>query len=159
MKGKVEQLEKESLNSIVADGSVVLTKDNVPLSIPTTGIMGMRVTKSGLNYKVNMELVGLTIQWDGDRMVTIEATAGLFNRTAGLCGTLDQSIGNDFTSKDGKLHKVNWLRYSRSFQISKMSFETICSWLQHSSIRGKCEHRTRLTIIVRMICNRMNRWN
>lgn len=83
--------------------------------------MGMRVTKSGLNYKVNMELVGLTIQWDGDRIVTVEATAGLFNRTAGLCGTLDQTIGNDFMSKDGTLHKVSWLRYSPTFLSSKIS--------------------------------------
>lgn len=85
--------------------------------------MGMRVTKSGLNYKVNMELIGLTIQWDGDRIVTVEATAGLFNRTAGLCGTLDQTIGNDFTSKDGTLHKVNWMRYSRTLQNSVMTFQ------------------------------------
>lgn len=76
------------------------------MSIPTVGVMGMRVTKNGLNYKINMELVGLTLLWDGDRMLIIEATAGLFNRTAGLCGTLDQTIGNDLMSKDGKLHKV-----------------------------------------------------
>lgn len=94
------------LHSIFADGSVVLTKDKVPMSIPTVGVMGMRVTKTGLNYKINMELVGLTLVWDGDRMLSIEATAGLFNRTAGLCGTLDQTIGNDLMSKDGKLHKV-----------------------------------------------------
>lgn len=79
------------------------------MSIPTVGMMGLRVTKSGLHYKINMELVGLTLHWDGDRMLTIEATAGLFNRTAGLCGTLDQSIANDFMSKEGKLHKVIWL--------------------------------------------------
>lgn len=79
----------------------------MPLSIPTVAVMGMRVTKTGLHYKINMELVGLTMYWDGDRMLSIEATAGLFNRTAGLCGTLDQSIGNDFMSKDRTLHKVN----------------------------------------------------
>lgn len=68
--------------------------------------MGLRVTKVGLNYKINMELIGLTIVWDTDRLVHLEATAGLFNRTAGLCGTLDQNIGNEFISKDGNVHKV-----------------------------------------------------
>lgn len=96
-----------NFNLIFADGNVILTKDKVPLSIPTVAIMGMRVTKSGLNYKISMDLVGLTMYWDGDRVLTIEATAGLFNRTAGLCGTLDQSIGNDFMSRDGTFHKVN----------------------------------------------------
>lgn len=88
------------------DGSVVLTRDNKPLAIPTVVVMGMRVSKIGLNYKIAMDLIGLTIVWDGDRLVTLEASASLFNRTIGLCGTLDQSIANDFMSKDGKLHKV-----------------------------------------------------
>lgn len=105
-------MEKTSIEwefiSLFSDGSVVLTKDSVPLPIPTVGVMGMRVTKNGLNYKINLELIGLTMYWDGDHMLTIEATAGLFNRTAGLCGTLDQSIENDFMSKDGKLHKVRF---------------------------------------------------
>lgn len=40
-------------------------------------------------------------------MVSIEATAGIFNRTAGLCGTMDQNGENDFMSKDGTLHTVS----------------------------------------------------
>lgn len=138
-------------NLIFADGNVVLTKDKVPLSIPTVAIMGMRVTKSGLSYKISMDLVGLTMYWDGDRVLTIEATAGLFNRTAGLCGTLDQSIGNDFVSRDGTFHKVNLLRifllcfskFSRYPTIYFLFFCDIYSWLHHLSIRGKCKHRTK----------------
>lgn len=41
-------------------------------------------------------------------MVSIEATAGIFNRTAGLCGTMDQNGENDFMSKDGTIHKVSF---------------------------------------------------
>lgn len=75
------------------------------MAIPVQ-IMGLRVTKVGLDYKISLELIGLTINWDAERLVHIEATAALFNRTAGLCGTLDQDPVNDFASKDGTVHKV-----------------------------------------------------
>lgn len=90
---------------ILADGSVVLFKDDKELAIPMQ-IMGLRITKVGLNYKINLELIGLTINWDAQRLINIETTAALFNRTAGLCGTLDQDPSNDFTSKDDTIHKV-----------------------------------------------------
>lgn len=61
----------------------------------------------GHNLKVNLEAVGLTLLWDTNKLITVEATAGLYNRTGGLCGTIDQQPGNDFTSKNGALHKVN----------------------------------------------------
>lgn len=89
----------------LADGSMVLFKDEKELTIPMQ-IMGLRITKVGLNYKINLELIGLTINWDAQRLVNIEATAALFNRTAGLCGTNDQDPTNDFSSKDRSLHKV-----------------------------------------------------
>lgn len=111
-------------------------KDKTPMPIPTVGVMGLRVSKSGLNYKINMELVGLTLYWDGDRVLTAEATAGLFNRTSGLCGTLDQTIGNDLMSKDGKLHKVISMEFL--FVHTELKFSRTCSWLRRSSIRGKC---------------------
>lgn len=88
-----------------ADGSVVLFKEDREMAVPMQ-IMGLRITKVGLTYKINMELIGLTISWDAQRLINIETTAALFNRTAGLCGTLDQDTTNDFTSKDGTVHKV-----------------------------------------------------
>lgn len=87
------------------NGSVGLFKESKEMAIPIQ-IMGLRITKVGLNYKINLELVGITILWDTYRMINIEASAALFNRTAGLCGTLDQQINNDLSSKDGSIHKV-----------------------------------------------------
>lgn len=87
------------------DGSVALFKDDKPMTIPVQ-IMGLRVTKAGWAYKINLELIGLTINWDAEHLIHVEATAALFNRTAGLCGTLDQDPTNDFASKDGTVHKV-----------------------------------------------------
>lgn len=75
--------------------------------------MGLRITKAGLNYKISLELIGLTINWDAQRLINIEATAALFNRTAGLCGTLDQDPSNDFASKDRTVHKVKPFSYSQ----------------------------------------------
>lgn len=92
---------------IILDNTIVLFKEDKQLSIPIQ-IMGLRITKLGLSYKIHMELIGLTILWDAERMVNIEATAGLFNRTSGLCGTLDQNPSNDFMSKDGSVHKVSF---------------------------------------------------
>lgn len=67
----------------------------------------MRVTLIGHKLNIILETVGVTVHWDGRKMVSIEATAGVFNRTAGLCGTMDQNGANDFMSKDGTVHKVS----------------------------------------------------
>lgn len=88
-----------------SDGSVVLFKEDKEMAIPMQ-IMGLRITKVGLTFKISLELIGLTIHWDAERLINIEATAALFNRTAGMCGTLDQDPTNDFASKDGTVHKV-----------------------------------------------------
>lgn len=87
------------------DGSVVVFKEDRQMSIPIQ-IMGLHITKLGLSYKISLELIGLTIIWDAERMINIEASAALFNRTDGLCGTNDENIANDFMSKDGTVHKV-----------------------------------------------------
>lgn len=86
------------------------------------------MTLIGHKLSILLEAIGATIHWDvsfcfyefllcrkiitktsfqGQKMVTIEATAGLFNRTAGLCGTMDQNAQNDFMSKDGTVHTVS----------------------------------------------------
>lgn len=90
----------------IADDSVVVFKEDKQMPIPIQ-IMGLRITKMGLSYKIGLELIGLTIIWDAQRMVTIEASPALFNRTDGLCGTNDQNTANDFMSKDGTIHKVS----------------------------------------------------
>ncbi|XP_031619378.1 hemocytin isoform X2 [Contarinia nasturtii] len=90
----------ESIN-----GSVVLFKEDKEMAIPMQ-IMGLRISKVGLTFKISLELIGITIYWDAQRGMNIETTAALFNRTAGLCGTLDQDVTNDFASKDGTVHKT-----------------------------------------------------
>lgn len=80
--------------------------DGRPLPIPVQR-PGIRISMLGHKLKVAMDTVGLVVVWDTDRMVTVEATAQLWNRTSGLCGTLDQDVTNEFRSKDGTPLKVN----------------------------------------------------
>lgn len=87
------------------DGAFRLSTIKRQLPIPAQ-LAGMRVTMVGHKLKIALEAVGISVLWDAQRMVSIEATAGLWNRTAGLCGTLDQDIENEFKSKDGTKLKV-----------------------------------------------------
>lgn len=87
------------------DGMIRLKTPKKELPIPSQ-LVGIRVAMVGNKLLVDMAAVGIAIQWDGFKLVTIEAQAGLWNRTAGLCGTLDQNLENDFMSKDGTRHKL-----------------------------------------------------
>ena len=75
------------------------------LPIPSQ-LAGMRVKIIGHQLHVTLEGVGVSVLWDLNKMVTVEATASLWNRTAGLCGTMDEDVQNEFLSKDGSKHKV-----------------------------------------------------
>lgn len=96
---------------VSVDGTIRLYTSRAELPIPTQ-MQGIRVSVLGHNLKIQLETVGLTVLWDLNRLIVVEATAGLFNRTAGLCGTIDQRPENDFVSKNGVLHKVELLSTS-----------------------------------------------
>lgn len=91
-----------------ADDLVQLKMDGRPLPIPIQK-PGIQVSMLGHKLKVAMDSVGLIVLWDTDRVVTVEATAQLWNRTAGLCGTLDQDVMNEFRSRDGTNLKVHFV--------------------------------------------------
>lgn len=69
-----------------------------------------------------MDAVGLVVLWDSDRLVTVEATSQLWNRTAGLCGTLDQDVANEFRSKDGTHLKVHFTEIVQKLGIYSKHF-------------------------------------
>lgn len=75
----------------------------IPIPVQMTGL---KVSRSGMDIRIRLESVPLTILWDTKKFVQIDATASIWNRTAGLCGTNDGSPKTDFTSKDGKLHET-----------------------------------------------------
>jgi von Willebrand factor len=87
------------------NGQVKLSIGKKQFPIPVQ-IVGMKVTASGLDIRIHLESVPLTIVWDTKKFVQVEATPSIWNRTAGLCGTLDGNPDNDFTSKDGIIQKL-----------------------------------------------------
>lgn len=75
----------------------------IPLQRPE-----IRATMVGKKLKVTLDALGITMLWDLEDMISLESTAALWNRTGGLCGTLDADVSNDFRSKDGTELKVSW---------------------------------------------------
>lgn len=73
------------------------------LPIPSQ-MPGIRVSLVGSDLKIELEQIQSTITWDSNKFITVEASPSAWNRTAGLCGTFDSDLSNDFASKDGSLH-------------------------------------------------------
>ena len=46
---------------------------------------------------------GINIKWDGRNTAQIEIPQLYYNKTCGLCGTLDDDASNDFMTSDGVL--------------------------------------------------------
>ena len=46
---------------------------------------------------------GLSVQWDGKNRANIKLPYQYWNNTCGLCGTLNDDAGDDFTTPDGGL--------------------------------------------------------
>lgn len=138
------------------DGMVRLFTTKKQLPIPAQ-LPGMRVTLVGHRLNIGLDAIGLTIGWDGYKLVTIEATAGLWNRTAGLCGTLDQNINNDFMSKDGTLHKMastfvdSWRAPTLDVNANKCSME-----IQNDGLELECPEDTQnkaFTVCRKLLAN------
>lgn len=77
----------------------VKAKLQIPAQMP-----GLRVNLIGRDLRIELEQAQTRITWDSQKLVTIEASAAVWNRTAGLCGTFDSDFTNDFASKDGSIH-------------------------------------------------------
>lgn len=95
-----EQFTFEKVDGIV---KMFTTKKEIPIPVQMTGL---KVTRSGTDLRIVLEQIPLVIVWDSNKFVQIDATESLWNRTAGLCGTLDGIMSNDFASKDGSSYKV-----------------------------------------------------
>lgn len=84
-------------------GTIKFYTIKAQLPIPSQ-LPGIKVQLIGSALKINMEQVQSTITWDSDKFITIEAAPSVWNRTAGLCGTFDSDLSNDFASQDGSVH-------------------------------------------------------
>ncbi|XP_059615285.1 hemocytin [Phlebotomus argentipes] len=87
------------------NGSVRFSSPKSVLPIPSQ-LTGMKVTMIGHRVKIVLESVQTSILWDTDKLVVVEASPSLWNRTGGLCGTMDMDVRNDFISKTGAQQKL-----------------------------------------------------
>ena len=62
----------------------------------------VEATSGGRFIVVSLDAVGLSIKWDGAKMVQVEASEALWNRTAGLCGNMNGEREDDVTG--GVMH-------------------------------------------------------
>ncbi|KAL7040824.1 hypothetical protein ACKWTF_000531 [Chironomus riparius] len=113
------------------------TKKEFPIPVQ---ISGLKVTRSGLDVRILLESIPLTITWDSKKFVQIDASASIFNRTAGICGTMDGIMSNDFMSKDGEFHKMpsTFVDSWRALSMDK-SKEQCIPRLQKMETQTACE--------------------
>ncbi|EFN85665.1 Hemocytin [Harpegnathos saltator] len=62
---------------------------------------GLRVDKSAHFILVSLDSLGIKLKWDGSMLLQIEASENMWNKTAGLCGTINDDPGDDFLTKSG----------------------------------------------------------
>uniref|UniRef100_A0A1B0D0P6 Uncharacterized protein n=1 Tax=Phlebotomus papatasi TaxID=29031 RepID=A0A1B0D0P6_PHLPP len=87
------------------NGTVKFSSPKSVLPIPSQ-LTGMKVTMIGHKLKIVLESVQTAIVWDTEKLIVVEASPSLWNRTGGLCGTMDMDIRNDFISKTGTQQKL-----------------------------------------------------
>lgn len=105
------------------------------LPIPVQ-LAGVRVTMVGANIKIVLESVQTTLIWDQQKMITVQVSPALWNRTSGLCGTLDSNIDTDFTSKSGHLLKLP-TTFIDSWKMTAMDKDPGCLMERPAEINEK----------------------
>lgn len=104
------------------------------LPVPSR-LAGLHVVMTGQFLVVSLDLIGATVKWDGAMLVQIEASESLWNRTVGLCGTMDGDDTNDLVDKD-RGHPKNVATLARGWQVQNIgetcdenpSSEHSCTW-------------------------------
>lgn len=78
------------------------------LAVPSQ-LAHLRVeAESGQFLAVSLDALGLKIKWDGEKLVQIEASESLWNRTGGLCGSLNGERMDDYGfGAKSPLHAAN----------------------------------------------------
>jgi integrin beta 3 len=84
---------------------VVVVAKNKTMNLPVQ-ITGFRVIKTSNGVRISLDTIQLKIVWDTRKMVQIEAPVTLWDKTLGLCGTMDGNVTNDFLDRNGALIKL-----------------------------------------------------
>lgn len=63
----------------------------------------MKVVPVAQHLLIELDGVGLKVEWDRHQYVGVHAGAALWNRAAGLCGSLDGDYQNDLMTRNGDI--------------------------------------------------------
>ncbi|KAH8270632.1 hypothetical protein KR018_012544 [Drosophila ironensis] len=83
------------------NGTVQLSTPIKTLPMPVQ-VMGMKVIPVAQHVQIELESVGVKVDWDHRQYVSIQAGPQMWAKVGGLCGTLDGDSNTDFLSKTGK---------------------------------------------------------
>nr|XP_026489918.1 hemocytin-like [Vanessa tameamea] len=109
--------EKMYSLSIAEDGSVVFRNSKRMIPMPAF-LPGIRVSMPSDQVFVNLD-IGVTLKWDTNDLVIIEGSVLLWNKTEGLCGTLDGNPENDMTTKEGNVAQTKSVMIA-SWELNKI---------------------------------------
>lgn len=68
----------------------------IPVYLP-----GLRVDKSAHFIIVSLDSLGMKLKWDSALLLQIEASESMWNKTTGLCGTMNDDQNDEFLTKSG----------------------------------------------------------
>lgn len=94
----------------VHDKKYILTSDDTGMPIFSNGkrslpipiyLPGLRVDKSAHFILISLDSLGVKLKWDGALLLQIEASESMWNKTAGLCGTMNDDPNDEFLTKIG----------------------------------------------------------
>ncbi|EFA10333.2 hemocytin [Tribolium castaneum] len=110
--------------------------------LPIPGqLPGLRIEMSAHYVIVSLDAVGAKIKWDGLQLVQVEVSESLWNRTQGLCGSIDGDVSNDLLNKNG--HKPQTISsFASSWKIE--SLEEECNDLpseEHACVEDSKGHQ------------------
>ncbi|XP_030375562.1 hemocytin [Scaptodrosophila lebanonensis] len=101
------------------NGTVRLFTPLKQLPMPVQ-LMGMKVMPVAQHIQIDLESVGLKIDWDRQQFVAVHAGPGLWEKVGGLCGSLDGDHENDLLSRNGiKLETIK--AYTDAWRVDDKS--------------------------------------
>ncbi|XP_071561739.1 hemocytin [Temnothorax nylanderi] len=129
----------------VHDKKYVLTSDDTGMPMFSNGkrslpvpvyLPGLRVDKSAHFILVSLDSLGVKLKWDGALLLQIEASESMWNKTAGLCGTMNDDPNDEFLMKSGS-YAETVPALASSWRVK--SFEEPCD--DYPSVQHACESR------------------
>ncbi|XP_068629642.1 hemocytin [Battus philenor] len=123
--------------SVGEDGAVLFRSTKRLIPIPAS-LPGIRVSMPSDQVFVNLDAVGVTLKWDTNNLIVIEGTVLLWNKTKGLCGTLDGNPENEFLIKDGTIARSKSVMVA-SWQLNKIGDTCESSPTENSACASKSD--------------------